>query len=476
MTRFARWLVLSFAASVAAQTPTAALVGTVLDPDGKPVANASLRVARCDGRSFRCLDLALRNEWIDVARAKSDKNGRFGVQVPHGLALRVEVDVPPFAIWASESMVPGENQVVQLETACSIAGQCVQAATGKGTPCALRAWNPKTQVALFAGRTDADGKFRFERLPSGPYWCDIDPDEAARPDWIESSLAPGETQTPTWPCDAGVELSGVVTDAATGEPIAGARVGEGWTFDKAVRTDAAGRYTMRGFGGKLVHDIHAEAPGYPPVRIDKEGSAAGPVQTDFALERGVRVVGRVVDAAGKPLPNAYVAAIGSTGMTVPWLPCRTGADGEFVCDGFPRRTEGVLMVRCFSHASVVYVLAGAAADGQIDFGTVALPKPRVVRGFARNQDGSPAAGVQLSLRGVNADVDRFGPLPSAWQFLCNYVGERLVRTDANGAFAFGDVPPGEYGLAFGSRMDATPSAETVTVTAGADPAPITLER
>ncbi len=212
------------------------------------------------------------------------------------------------------------------------------------------------------------------------------------------------------------------------------------------------------------------------MRIDNEGGAKGPAKLDFALEHGVRVVGRVVDAKGQPLANAYVAAIGTTGMNVVWLPRRTDKDGEFVCDGFPRRTEGVLMVRCFGHASAVYVLAGAAADGQIDFGTVALPAPRVVHGFARNRDGSPAAGVELSLRGVNADVDRFGPLPAAWQFLCNYVGERLVRTDANGAFAFGDVPPGEYGLAFGSRMAATQATETVTVTAAADPAPITIER
>src|SRR5262245_25196900 len=84
-----------------AQAPTAPLVGTVLDPAGKPVPGANVRVARCDGRLFCCLDRTLRNEWIDVARTKTDKAGRFGLQVPLGLALRVEVDVPPFARWIS---------------------------------------------------------------------------------------------------------------------------------------------------------------------------------------------------------------------------------------------------------------------------------------------------------------------------------------------------------------------------------------
>jgi hypothetical protein len=134
------------------------------------------------------------------------------------------------------------------------------------------------------------------------------------------------------------------------------------------------------------------------------------------------------------------------------------------------------MVRCAGFASVVYWLPRAAADGQIDFGSVKLRAPQIVRGIVQNADGSPAAGLEVCLQGVNADADWLGTIPSSWWLLKNYAAERQVRTDANGAFAFGDVAPGEYTLSRGSMMDLGPVAAYVTVAAGTEVAPITLSR
>lgn len=451
-----------------AQAPVAALVGTVLDPTGQPAANASVRVSRCDGRLFACLDTALRHEWVEIDSGHTDRRGRFGLQAPIGLALRIEVDLPPYALWVSEAIVPGEELAVQLEPACVATGQLIDGGTGKGTPGQLRAWHPDTHVELFRGRTDGDGRFRFERLPPGPFWCDVEPDEVMTPEWHKSWLHAGETWTYAPKLEPGVELTGTVTNAVTGEPIAGARIGEGWTLHKAVRSDAAGRYTMRGFGDRERRDLHCEAGGYEGVRVDRHGPLAGPAQQDFALQRGTRVVGTVVDAAGKPVANAYVAAIGCNNGALPWLPTRTAADGKFVCDGFPRGAEGALMVRRTGHASVVLGLPWPAGDGQIDFGSVKLPAPRLVLGSLQDADGRPAANAQVHLRGVNANATQHGSLPSNWRLLRIYLGERAVRTDASGRFAFGDVAPGDYTLALGGYTDAGPDIEAVTVTAGED--------
>jgi len=49
------------------------------------------------------------------------------------------------------------------------------------------------------------------------------------------------------PQKTGVAITGTVTDVATGLPIAGAEVGEGWRpTDRTVRTDAQGRYRIVG--------------------------------------------------------------------------------------------------------------------------------------------------------------------------------------------------------------------------------------
>jgi hypothetical protein len=94
----------------------------------------------------------------------------------------------------------------------------------------------------------------------------------------------------------------------------------------------------------------------------------------------------------------------------------------------------------------------------------------------RNADGSPAAGVEVCMQGVNADADWLGAIPSSWWLLRNYAGERQVRTDANGAFAFCDVAAGEYTLSLGSMTDLAPTIGYVTVAAGTEVAPITLTR
>ncbi|HEU4418803.1 MAG TPA: hypothetical protein VFT55_07670 [Planctomycetota bacterium] len=472
------WSLVLLALPLAAQAPTTALVGTVLDPAGVPVKDAAVRVSRCDGRLFRCLDLELRHEWVEVARARTDKAGRFGLQIASGLALRIDVDAPPFARWSTVSCVPGEETTVHLEAPCVVTGQLTNAVSGKGTPGLLCGWHVDTQIEWFRGRTDGDGRFRFERLPAGKYRCAVEPDDVRAPQSFDRVLEPGGTWKIDLPLDPGVELSGTVTDARTGQPIAGARIGEGWSLVKAVESGADGRYVMRGYGeaGQPAQvDLCCTAPGYARVSLRDVPPGDGPRRVDIALEPGVRVVGQVVDAAGNPIAKAYVAAITVKGNTVPWQATRTADDGTFVCDGFPRRSEGVLTIRCFGHASVVYHMPRPAADGQIDFGKVALVKPNLVRGFLHNADGTPAANAEVQMHGVNRDADWLAPPSKVWSSVRLYVGERHVRTDANGAFAFGDVAPGEYRIGAPVR-GRLPEGIDVSVEGGKEVPPLQLTR
>lgn len=436
--------VLAIAGPVRSQVPTGPLIGTVHAPDGTPASGATVRVLRGEGATFVCLDLDLAQTWIEVARVQTGRNGRFGLHVPLGLGLRVEVDAPPHAFWVSHTVLPGEELTVRLEPGATLQGRLLDRAKGAPRTGRLRGWDETGRVQWFDGRTDAEGRYRFDRLPSGTVRIDVAPDTAVTPPWTDKELAAGGVLTLDFALDDGVVTNGVVTDAVTGRPIAGATLGEGWVQRKAVRTDVLGQYRIVGTGDPGRPDLHCRAPGYVWQHVVRDGPANGPRREDFALRPGIRVVGRVVDASGRAIAGAYVAAITSHDNMVPWLPARTDADGTFTIGGLPPQTQAVLLVRSFGHASVVSALP--ASTDEIDAAEVRLPAPRVVQGVVAAADGTPAAGLEVSLRGFQAGATDLAPLPASWPFLHCYVAQRTVRTDALGRFAFGDVAPGSYAV------------------------------
>src|SRR5215471_3830654 len=155
-----RWISLPFAALVAMPAPAQALrvplTGSVVDDHGAPVADAVVEVFRAEGRGFTCLDLELYYSWVPLQRAPVDKHGRFGLQVPPGLALRVQVQHAGHARWRRDDLTPGDELPIVLGAPCTFRGRLALA--GKGTPGQLRAWNEQG-TELFDARTDGDGRF-----------------------------------------------------------------------------------------------------------------------------------------------------------------------------------------------------------------------------------------------------------------------------------------------------------------------------
>lgn len=468
----ATMLAAALPAALAAQLPVAPLVGTVLAPDGKPVAGAAVLVTRSETQLFTCLDQDFERERITLARTITDKHGRFGAQLPAGTPLRVDVDVPPFARWVDAAVFPGDELVVQLEPACTVHGRLLDA-DGRGIPGEVWATRRFGRVELLRGPAGDDGRFRCERVPAGEFVLFATSPVAAVPPAVIGELAPGGEHEVVLACPRGAELTGVVTDAATGAPIAGARIGLGWRLQKAVPSDGDGAFTMRGFSVASQETVHCAAPGYARRAVQLPPADAGPLRVDFALERGVQVVGRVVDAAREPVADVYVAAIGRGEHTTHWEPARTAADGTFCITGFPRGIEGVLMLRKPGLATLVYFLPKPAGDGQIDFGTVAVRAPRLVSGVVRDENGAPLAGTWLQLTGVNGDAAWLATAPATWPRLASYANRRNTQTDAHGRFTFLDVAPGEYLLGAAS---AGIGERPVTVRADRELPPLELTR
>jgi protocatechuate 3,4-dioxygenase beta subunit len=438
----------------AGQVAREPLIGTVVDPAGKPVAAAMVEIWRADGQDMRGLDLDYNRTFRLIGRVPTNKAGDFGLHIARGLRYQLRVDKAPFARVIRDTVDAGESIRVELPPPATLAGR-VALPDGTGIPSSIRAWNSE-HTCVVDGRTDAAGGFRFDRLPPGGLTLDVTPDNASGPAWLNLTLLCGETVEQSITCQPGFILRGRVLDATSGKPIAGARVGEGWVLRGAVITGEDGSYALPGCGSDGYKDVQCTADGYVRVvQPTKDIPVAEPRMFDFRLDRGNTAAGSVADPSGAPIGNAYVAAVGMVhdGMNHYhyWVSGRTDVDGSFRLSGIRPDIPPTLLVRKDGWATLVLHLP-TAKNGVHDAGKVDLRRPRLVTGVVIGPDGKPAALTPVSLWGTNADRSRLASMPATlgriggWQLLERYVALRSARTDDKGHFAFGDIAAGDYKL------------------------------
>ena len=150
--------------------------------------------------------------------------------------------------------------------------------------------------------TAADGKFDLGTWPAALYAVGARAPEAqAATKWVDLAdptvkLDPLELRMRT--CNA--KIDGTITDA-TGAPIADAVVRrEGFI---GARSDAKGAYSLCVPTGDIQLDYAAEGYGAVVLGI----AVLGPVTQDVVLVPAASVAGTVIDEAGKPVGDAYVA-------------------------------------------------------------------------------------------------------------------------------------------------------------------------
>jgi RNA polymerase sigma-70 factor (ECF subfamily) len=225
-----------------------------------------------------------------------------------------------------------------------------------------------------------------------------------------------------------------VVDAATGAPIAGARLSSDSFFGEApsaVTNDAGvGRIRldqhaqvdkqMVASSPNLARpvEIAIDGPGYPsvPERITyAEAMQSGqPVMRTVRLVRGISVSGRVVDDAGRGVADAHV----SIEDDIDWEPRRTDADGGFsVAVPRPGHYRARVMPHDLSRRNTARdVDLEVGRDGKTNVVLTLQTAPRgELTGTVVDAAGHPVAGARVS---------------SAEQKV------RPVVTDANGRFAF----------------------------------------
>ncbi len=482
------WTLLILALA-AASTPCTAqeirdpLIGTVLAPDGKPVTGARVAAFRAGGRGTGFLDLDYKNDFRRMGVTKTGKDGRFAMHLPVGLPCRITVDHKPYALFLREDCLPGDDIKIQLLTPATVTGQ-ITLADGTPAKAKLRGWHRYKLDEVFRGETDKNGRFHFDRVAPGPIRIDIDPENAPSPRWLEVTLTAGQTFEHNVQLTAGIKLSGRVIDEATGTPLAGARIGEGWTLNRGVTTKADGTFEMLGYGSEGYQSVHCKADGYVK-QVGTVSRKDGPQEIVFAMKRGHTTTGRVVNVHGKPVANTYVQVFGSARFNGEQyhncLATRTAADGSFRIGGLRPDLAPVVVVRKDGYATQVYALPDAKNNVRIA-GEIVLTPPRIVRGQLIGPDGTPRPNTAVALVGYNEDrhrLDPDGPMANnvgnaRWSYIDMYVGRRKTRTDHLGRFAFGDVAPGDWQVTASTDQSNELARTAFTVKAKIDPKPIKL--
>jgi len=426
-----------------------AIEGIVLDPAGQPVARATVatEVREVETRG------SMRMVSGGSKEATTGDDGRFRLGgLPAGvydLEARLHRPRSSYAPGEARGIAAGTSGVrIALGLAGAIEG--VVRDGGTGGPVA----NVRVEARPDAGPgddddddrgragavTSEDGTFRLGALAPGAYTVVATGKDRPPAEVRGVVIATGATATVEVVLEAGAEVAVRVVALPGRAPVAGARIAVDDRFaysylieggrDDSPATDASGRFALRGLTpGK--HRIGARAEGYPPGATEVDVPAHGRIEVEIVLPVGGAIEGRVLDAAGRPLPGAKVFA---ESMAIGGGKAEVGADGRYRIGGLAAGTyfvgvqpqgEQAEADFDFSRLRTVNVRAGETVVVDLEEGEG--PRRVAVAGLLRRR-GQPAPGTKLGfLAATGGEFSR----------------QREAETDAEGRYRV-ELLPGRY--------------------------------
>lgn len=421
--------------------------GRVVEPGGKPVAGAKVKVFGIDplGRpdeygmgtdnrlNLTCSAFPL--------GAKTGADGRFTIRGLPGEQVATLVVTEPrherLVAFAATTTVPqpdlvshdvragkpaetrqpvhtGEFTLTARTADHVLSGRVVYEADGKPASGA-RVWQSWKDV-----KADEDGRFRIEGLTSGPLELHaiVNGSDAAPVDITINIPEEPRQLEHNLTLPRGLILSGRVVDAASGRGVAKAllyfvpKVEAGQTpthFGFSQETGADGRFRLVVPPGRGTVDLRTipqsfsqperryggEAPD-PKFSREVEGKGGQTIElADFRLSRGGSVVLRVVDPEGRPVANAQVdIRDANRGFNNP--PGRSDAQGRYEAVGLALEQSTVIDILAPDRPLGAMVEAfdkGAGAEAL----EIRLQPLVALTGRVLDEDGKPLTGPVLRL-------------------------------------------------------------------------------
>ncbi|HEX5398965.1 MAG TPA: carboxypeptidase regulatory-like domain-containing protein, partial [Verrucomicrobiae bacterium] len=419
--------------------------GTVVDPDGNPVAGAAVDFYQYPSRTSPGP-----MEMEPQQHATTDGQGAFVLSNFDGQGVAVVTKTGVTPGWRTWYAVPEEPQKIALTAPSSLAGVVVDDAgrpvadaevwvsvalsktlTDYGEPSSLFG---KIARDLFSAKTSADGKFRIENFPAGAQ---------AVLSVKKSGMTLHQTSSPLrsdeLPFHAGQEhitltlnpaasVSGRVIVRGTGQPLAGAFVGlQPMVPGVRVLTLNMGTVVSTTDGSFQIHDVPAGSfqimalwTNQPiadwvaePVPLEvAAGQAVSGVQLQ-AYKGGVAEVTVLGKTKHEPIADASVSMssgdFNGSGST--------GTNGVVYFRLPPGQYTAFASKQDWSQAQ----MQTTVTEGRTTQATLELAAPSEVSGIVRDDSGAPVAGANVGVfpnysgTGSGARTDANGRYELRWQ-------------------------------------------------------------
>ena len=229
------------------------------------------------------------------------------------------------------------------------------------------------------------------------------------------SVGPGQAaDLGVVPLFGGAAVTGLVSDGVSGLPLAGAlisaraslRAGIEGSRASSTKSDAAGRYALRGLSPSVHwYDLTASVAGHAARRVSSIDVSSGAAR-DFVLSPAAgTATGRVASADGAPLfstlgsgeaPGAalFLQRSGTLPADDPLadLSVRTDPDGQF---SIPSLATGSYRLTVTASGQASLTRALVLSGSTVDLGTMTLGGGGTLSGTLRLPDGAPVPDDEL---------------------------------------------------------------------------------
>jgi protocatechuate 3,4-dioxygenase beta subunit len=336
------------------------------------------------------------------------------------------VDHPYYIATRVAALAPNDGRDVLLVRGGEIAGRVVPIPSSTATiSLSEQTSEDGSSWPIRRADCDAQGRFRFTRLPAGDYTLAANVADWCTPTLHGLRIESGKARDVTLPLTRGAVLRGRLLSSGTEVSIEKARVTmnlediyraphEPLQAREAV-TDAAGRFEFRDLPATtytLIFRVPDQSTFRRLFMIHNNGDA---IDQDFFAPPVIQFHGRVVDLEGKPMAGAIVALTEEfrwREVTARGLEA-FNAEG---CASTPTGADGRFVIRAqFDASSSLYVLARSteqanlgvgwtvlsrrlsSKETDVDLGDLTVANTSVLKGIVKSEQGMPVAGAIVEI-------------------------------------------------------------------------------